>query len=95
MVDEGTYACQAQILNGGLSPSRLPKNRHWNQTGHKFSSVHSAMLFVRSKEAKLTVYCRLILTIHNFIILQRVVNSNKKQINSEIKNYIAPEKFKG
>ncbi|KAM7538215.1 hypothetical protein Aperf_G00000079025 [Anoplocephala perfoliata] len=54
--DEGSYACQAQILNEGLPLHRDVIKQPWNQTENQFLLGHSVMMFVRSKEAHLSIF---------------------------------------
>ncbi|KAL5964549.1 hypothetical protein TSMEX_007728 [Taenia solium] len=57
--DEGIFACQARIMNGGLSVSADASPPYWNQ--NYLTIGQSAMMIVRSKEAQLTVFsdCRM------------------------------------
>lgn len=64
--DEGSYACQAQILNDGLPLQKDMVKQPWNQTESRFLLGHSVMMFVRSKEAHLSTFCEYLL----FIIYQ-------------------------
>ncbi|VDK37607.1 unnamed protein product [Taenia asiatica] len=52
--DEGIFACQARIINGGLSVSADAIPPYWNQ--NYLTIGQSAMMIVRSKEAQLTVF---------------------------------------